>query len=246
MRRLLVALSIVVFAAGCGGGGSSVGQSPATTTAPPTTTEATTTAEAPMTLELFFLAPDGQLVAASRTVEHTQTPGAATLHELMNPEAGTTTQVPDGLQLTIDNGRAHVTGATLNGAALAQIVYSLTSIPTVKSVNGKARADVEAFAPAIFVEHPATGETVTSPLHVTGTANTFEATFDYRVEDANGKSLAKDFVTATLGTGTRGTFDFSVRFTVASAQEGTLAVFERSAENGAVIHERLIPLRLAP
>ncbi len=199
-----------------------------------------------MTLELYFLAPDGQLVAAARKVEQTRTPGAATLHELMNPETGTTTQVLDGLQLTIDNGRAQVTGARMNGAALAQIVYSLTTFPTVKSVNGKARADVEAFVPAILVEHPGAHEAVMSPLHVTGTANTFEATFNYRLEDASGKLLAKDFVTATSGTGTRGTFDFSVPFTVDSAQEGTLVVFELSAENGSMIHERRIPLRLMP
>jgi germination protein M len=246
MKRVFLLVPIVLlFAAGCGGE-PSVQQTPATSTAPPTTTAATTTAKPTMTLELFFLALDGQLVAASRKIEQTQTPGGATLHELMNPESGATTQVLDGLQLTIDNGRAHVTGAAINKAALAQLVYSLTTFPTVKSVNGKTRADVEAFAPAILVEHPTPDEMVTSPLHVTGTANTFEATFNYRLEDASGKLLAKDFVTATSGTGTRGTFDFSVPFTVDSAQEGTLAVFELSAENGSVIHERRIPLRLMP
>src|SRR5712691_5655812 len=155
MKRLLAFLpTVLLLAAGCGGD-PSVQQTPATSTARPTTTEATTTAEPRMTLALFFLAPDGQLVAASRQIEQTQTPGAATLHELMNPDDGTTTQVLDGLQLTIDNGRAHVTGAAVNEAAFAQIIYSLTTFPTVRSVNGKTRADVEAFAPAILVEHPA-------------------------------------------------------------------------------------------
>jgi hypothetical protein len=247
MKQLLwIAAILVVAAAGCGGGNTSVEQTPATTSPPPTTTVATTTAAEPMSLELFFLAPDGQLVATSRDVERTETPGAATLHELMNPMAGTTTQVPDGLQLTIDGGRAQVSGATLDEPALAQVVYSLTSFPTVRSVNGKTRADVEDFAPAILVEHPVPDEKVTSPLHVTGTANTFEATFNYRLEDANGKTLAKDFVTATSGTGTRGTFDFTVPFTVDAAQDGKLAVFELSAEDGSVIHEREIPLRLVP
>jgi hypothetical protein len=81
---------------------------------------------------------------------------------------------------------------------------------------------------------------------VTGTANTFEATFNYRLEDAEGTELAKDFVTATSGTGTRGTFEFDVSFTVDDAQDGTLVVFELSAEDGSVIHEREIPVRLVP
>jgi germination protein M len=245
MKPVLWIAALGLVAVGCGGGRTGVEQTPGTTSPPPTTTVATTAAE-PMSLALFFLEPDGQLVATSRNVERTQTPGAATLHELTNPVAGTTTQVPDGLQLTIDGGRAQVTGATLNEPALAQVVYSLTSFPTVRSVNGKTRVDVEDFAPAILVEHPAPGETVTSPLHVTGTANTFEATFNYRLEDATGKTLAKDFVTATSGSGTRGTFDFNVPFTVDAAQDGKLAVFELSAEDGSVIHERVIPLRLTP
>jgi len=198
-----------------------------------------------MSLELFFLAPDGRLVAESRSVERTQAPGGAALRELAKPAAGTTTQVPDGLRLTIDGGRAHVSGATLNDAALAQVVYTVTSFPTVQSVDGTTRVDVEAFVPAILVEQPAPGEAVSSPLRVTGSANTFEATFNYRLEDADGKLLAKDFVTATSGSGTRGTFDFSVAFDVDAAQNGTLAVFELSAEDGSVIHERVIPLRLA-
>ena len=244
MRIVLTVVTIGLLAAGCGGGTASVEQTPGTTSPPPTTTAATTAAQ-PLSLELFFLAPDGQLVAASRNVEQTRAPGAAALHQLMSPANGTTTQVPDGLQLTIEKGRAQVTGATLDKPALAQIVYSLTSFPTVQSVNGKTRADVEDFAPAILVEHPAPHEAVTSPLRVTGSANTFEATFNYRLEDAQGHELAKDFVTATSGSGTRGTFDFTVPFVVDSAQDGTLVVFELSAEDSS-IHERDIPLRLVP
>jgi len=246
MRIVLTVVTIGLLAAGCGGGGTAkVEQTPGTTSPPPTTTAATTAAR-PLALELFFLAPDGQLVAASRNVEQTRAPGAAALHELMNPASGTTTQVPDGLQLTIEDGRAQVTGATLDKPALAQIVYSLTSFPTIQSVNGKTRADVEDFAPAILVEHPTPHEVAASPLRVTGTANTFEATFNYRLEDAQGHELAKDFVTATSGSGTRGTFDSTVSFAVDSAQDGTLVVFELSAEDGSVIHERDIPLRLVP
>jgi len=245
MKRTLCLLALGLLAAGCGGETAGVVQSTGTTAAPPTTTAATT-AEETQSLELFFLAQDGKLVAASRDVARTQTPGAETLQELTEPVEGTTTSVRDGLQLTIDAGKANVTGASLDDAALAQIVYSLTSFPTVQSVNGKTRADVEDFAPAILVEDPSPGEAVTSPMRVTGTANTFEATFTYRLEDAQGNELAKDFVTATSGSGTRGTFDFTVPFTVDSAQDGKLVVFELSAEDGSVTHEREIPLRLVP
>jgi germination protein M len=245
VRRALLAVAIVGFAAGCGGERQVPAQPPDTTPLPPTVSTTTPLAR-PTSLELFFLAPDGKLVAAERDVAHTQTPGAATLTELTNAPSGATTQVPGSLQLTIDNGAAHVTGASLDHAALAQIVYSLTAIPTVQSVNGKTRADVEDFAPAILVVNPSPGEAVTSPMRVTGTANTFEATFNYRLEDAQGNELAKDVVTATSGSGTRGTFDFTVPFTVDSAQDGKLVVFELSAEDGSVIHEREIPLRLVP
>jgi germination protein M len=245
MRSLLCIVPIALVAAACGGQSRPVTEQPVTTS-PPTTTAVTTTVEQLMSLELFFLARDGKLVAASRSVERTEAPGGAALRELITAPAGASTQVPDGLRLTIVDGKARVTGSTLEDAALAQIVYTLTSFPTVQVVNGKTRADVEDFAPAILVEHPTAGEAVTSPLHVTGTANTFEATFNYRLEDASGDVLAKDFVTATSGSGTRGTFEFTVPFDLLSAQNGTLAVFELSAEDGSVIHERDIPLRLAP
>jgi Immunoglobulin-like domain of bacterial spore germination/Sporulation and spore germination len=257
MSRLLAASAaalLLLLAAGCGSGGkrsaasappgTTAAQTPTATAAPP---PATTTDAQPVTVELYFLAPDGKLVAASREIPHTTMPGTAALHELMNPPDGATTQVPDGLRLTIDaNGRADVGGAALNPAALAQVVYTLTSFPTVKSVNGKTRPDVEDLVPAILVEHPSPGDAVSSGFHVTGNANTFEATFDYALKDAAGKQLAHDFVTATSGSGERGTFDFTVPFTVDAAQDGTLSVFERSAENGAVVHEREIPLRLLP
>jgi Immunoglobulin-like domain of bacterial spore germination/Sporulation and spore germination len=244
MKRALCLIALGLLAAGCGGETAGVVQTTETAAAPPTTTAATT-AEQTRSLALFFLAKDGKLVAASKDLAR-KTPGAAALQELTEPVEGTTTSVPDGLQLTIDTGKAHVTGASLDDAALAQIVYSLTSFPTVQSVNGKTRADVEDFAPPILVENPSPGEAVTSPMRVTGTANTFEATFNYRLEDARGNELAKDFVTATSGSGTRGTFDFTVPFTVNSAQDGKLVVFELSAEDGSVIHERDIPLRLVP
>jgi Immunoglobulin-like domain of bacterial spore germination/Sporulation and spore germination len=246
----VVAVLLALLVAGCGGTENTSSEGPPVTTTvtqPVTIPKGKMPAGAqPLALHLYYLAPDGKLVAVSRSVEPTETPGAATLRALADAPDGMTTEVPSDLRLAIDNGRATVSGAPLNPPALAQIVYSLTTFPTVDSVNGKTRADVEAFAPPILVEQPSPDDTVTSPLHVTGNANTFEATFNYRLENAEGKALAKDFVTATSGSGTRGTFDVTIPFSVESPQDGALKVFELSAEDGSVVHQRVIPLHLTP
>jgi hypothetical protein len=79
---------------------------------------------------------------------------------------------------------------------------------------------------------------------VAGTANTFEATFEYDLLDPAGKVLAHDFVTATSGSGTRGTYDFQIPFEAPNGV-GKLVVYERSAADGSRIHEIEIPLSLA-
>jgi hypothetical protein len=76
---------------------------------------------------------------------------------------------------------------------------------------------------------------------VWGTANTFEATFDYDLVDGAGKVVANHFVTATSGSGTRGTYDFTIRFS-APAGSGKLVVYELSAKDGSRIHQVEIPL----
>src|SRR6266550_7660833 len=119
MKSLPLVIAIGLLAAGCGGEGQPGAEQPSTTSQPATTTTATVNAEQDMSLELYFLAPDGKLVATSRSVKRTQAPGGAVLRELVSAPEGATTKVPDGLELTIADGKAHVTGAALDGAALA-------------------------------------------------------------------------------------------------------------------------------
>ena len=154
-------------------------------------------------------------------------------------------QIPAGTQLlglTIEDGVATVDltsefesggGSASMNIRIAQVVYTLTQFPAVDSVeiDGKryTRADFEEQTPAILVESPLPFEAVTSPIRATGTANTFEATFNYEVVDADGKVVDENFVTATSGTGTRGTFEFT---TGDFDSIGKLVVFEPSAEDG--------------
>jgi germination protein M len=153
-------------------------------------------------------------------------------------------------------------------ARAAQVVHTLTQFATVRSVafrlegepvdalGGEGlvlfepvdRGDFEQLAPQILVESPAVGDVVTSPLRILGTANTFEATFMVAVLDSAGRELGRDFVTATSGSGERGTFDkeLPLAFGGDAGFDGTLKVWEASAEDGSEIHVVEIPVRVEP
>jgi germination protein M len=154
--------------------------------------------------------------------------------------------------LTVSGGRAtYRAPRVLTQEGLAQVVYSLTQLdPVVKSVEidgtRYTRADFEDQTPSVLVESPLPFEEVESPLRATGTANTFEATFNYELTDTDGLIVDENFVTATSGTGQRGTFDFTTdKYEIPFDGIGELIVFERSAEDGSKIHLVEIPLRMS-
>ena len=184
------------------------------------------------------------------------------------------------LDLAVANGTATVDlsgtfddggGSASMQARVAQVVATLTQFPSVERVafrldgepvsaiggEGVAvdpplgRNDIEAQTPAILVESPAVGETVSSPLTIRGTANTFEANFRVSVTAADGSTLYDSFVTATSGSGVRGTFDETFELAEgAAAGPVTLTVWEDNQSSGEggtppKLHVVEIPLVLA-
>lgn len=165
---------------------------------------------------------------------------------------------------TVDLSREFESGGgTLSIAMrLAQVVYTLTQFPTVETVEFKldgepvelfsseglilnhavGREAYEDLTPAILVESPCIGDTVVSPMRIWGTANTFEASFVINIVDWDGRIVKEEYVTATSGTGTRGTFDVSVPFEWDLYPRGALIAFESSAKDGSPIHVVEIPL----
>jgi hypothetical protein len=249
MRFLVVPsllAALIVFAA-CSGAETK------TVTRTVTETTSDTTAEESV-LKAYLL--DGEKVApVLRTVESGPAVARAAMEALLlGPEdedlATAISPETEVEGVSISDGIASVAVSPApSRLGQAQIVYTLTQFPTVKRVainSGKpvGRAAFEAQTPAVLVESPLAGESVEPGFKVTGTANTFEATFNYELKDASGKVLSKNFVTATSGSGTRGTFQFTVPYEVDKPQRGTLLVFELSAENGSRIHESEIPLQL--
>jgi len=179
------------------------------------------------------------------------------------------------LGLTIANGVATVdlSGAYASGGGsfsmflrLAQVVYTLTQFPTISGVNfsldgepvtvfsgeglildhPQTRADYEDVTPAIFVASPAFGDLVTDPARIFGTANVFEAVFKIDIEDSSGTVLTSQVVTASSGTGERGTFDVTIPLDSAQAGTGTIVVYSDSPKDGSRINEVRIPVRFSP
>jgi hypothetical protein len=247
-----------LVAAGCGGGGGSAEQTTTATTTATTSSTTTTTAPGTAAARVYFL-HEGKVWPVARPLGAEGVATSALSDLYAGPDAGErrdlklSTAIPQGAEApgpSIAGGVATIhLERTLDNAALAQLVYTLTQFPTVKAVDidGKrySRSDFEEQTPAILVESPLAWQHVGSPLRVTGTANTFEATFDYELADTDGRIVDSHFVTAASGSGTRGTFDFTTKpYTVPFSGVGSLIVFERSAKDGSRIHLVEIPLRM--
>ena len=241
----LVALAVGLGAAGClGSGSNNVSSTDAATTAAETaaaTTAATSTAPATRTVRIY-LVKDGKLAAEGRQVPATEAVGHAALTALLGDAV---------FDLSIANGVATVDGlGAVSHERAAEIVATLTQFPTVQAVEldgtRLTRLELEDVTPSILVESPLPDARVTAPLRVTGTANTFEASLIIEVLDADGNTLTRKLVTATSGSGTRGTFAAEIGFDTAGEQAGTLYAYEASAEDGSPIHQVRIPLTLLP
>jgi hypothetical protein len=97
----------------------------------------------------------------------------------------------------------------------------------------------------IVIDSPAPNAAVQSPFHVSGTANTFEATFTLELR-TGGRRLVRKRVTATSGSGTRGSFAVELRYSVPEETRGELRAYEISAANGQPINTVIVPISLLP
>jgi len=255
VTRVLVVLAAagLLLVAGCGGGEKQ------------TTTTSTTPQAYRTAIRVYFLR-DGKVQPVLRNVKTTSKTTEAIADAAIKALAagpsrseaqlGLASAVPSDFAwqkavVATDGAVGIGTDQDLSHSALAQVVYTLAQFPVPPPLGEGAVnehrysvSDFEDETPAILVESPLPFQTVQSPLRVKGTANTFEATFQYDLVGPDGKVLKTHFVTATSGTGTRGTFAFTVPYTVERDGPGKLVVYERSAEDGSRIHVVEIPLRL--
>lgn len=170
--------------------------------------------------------------------------------------------VADGVARVDLDGRFEAGGGSASmQARVAQVVYTLTQFPTVRAVRflidgrpvtalggeglmldrPQRRADWEGLLPAIFVETPAVGDVITSPVRVTGSASVFEATFVVELVRRGGTVLGREVVTASEGAPGRGSF--TARLTFEGAGDVVLRVYQESMEDGTPLDEVRIPVR---
>ncbi|MDJ0304920.1 Gmad2 immunoglobulin-like domain-containing protein [Dehalobacter sp.] len=156
-------------------------------------------------------------------------------------------------------------GASGETLGIASIVNTLTEFPTIKkvqfTVNGKAENGMDwwghvglynqpfardlssVYEPAIWVTAPVDGQTIASPLKITGNARVFEAVVSYRLRDVQGNILAEGNTMAAAGAPGRGDFEASLTFTPSAAGSGQLEVFEASMKDGSDLNKVIIPVK---
>lgn len=204
-----------------------------------------------------------QLLAGPTTDEETGTPALSTAipdgTELLGVD------LDDGVATVDLSGEFDDGGGSFSMTArLGQLVYTVTRFPEVESLSlhldgepvevfsseglmleaPQTRDDYVDLLPAIFVDSPAWGAPVESPITVSGVANVFEATFQLLVTDDDGEPLFEETVTASCGTGCWGDFSVEVPYEVDRQQFGAVIVWDFSAEDGSRENIREYPIQL--
>ena len=244
---------------------------PSTAPVPSLTPSPAVTTTASRTVVSVYLLSSGHIAASHRVVLGPAVARAAVESLLAGPTESDAafnyvSKVPSNVQLsglTISDGTARLSltgNVSVPAAGVAQLVCTLTQFSSVDRVaitlNGKSltippagtsltRADVEATLPVVLVESPTVGETVRTPLHVVGSANTFEAVFRLEVTDWDGRIVANVVVHAASGTGTRGAFDITIPFTVDRTGIGELIASYNSPKDGSRVVVAEIPLHVS-
>jgi hypothetical protein len=174
-------------------------------------------------------------------------------------------------RITIRNGTADIDlsaayasgGGTLSMTArLAQVVYTLTQFSTVQRVTFRldgtpvtafggegivldkpvTRARFTELLPPIFVDTPARGATVRSPVRISGVADVFEGQFIVEVRTATGRVLVRGSGHAAMGM--YAPFSVKLSYKVTHTQAGSVVAYDRSAKDGSVIDLVKVPVIL--
>jgi len=193
----------------------------------------------------------GERVVFCRPAGLFQGPGSTGYEADGTPRQGTTMPLPTVPTRVVEGELAIAPGdrsVDPSGTIAARTTEPLCQDVDGQPLEGEAGFGIPADAelPPIAVALPQRGMAVTSPVHIVGSANVFEATVSIRIRDAVNNVIAESFTTASCGTGCRGGFAADVDFEVGQAQQGVIEVYEVSAMDGKPINVVEIPVTLLP
>lgn len=98
-----------------------------------------------------------------------------------------------------------------------------------------------------IIDQPSAGDTVTSPVTISGQVLAFEATYQIGIFDAAGDPIVETFGTAeATEVGELAPFSIDVAFEVDEPTPACIWVYEQSARDGSSIHVGQIPVTLLP
>ena len=99
----------------------------------------------------------------------------------------------------------------------------------------------------LLVLTPGTGQTVKSPIAVSGYGRLFEAVGNWELTDGSSHVIGNGNFMAVSGTSpTFARFNFTISYSVPAQQTGTLAIFDLSAKDGSRQDVLTIPVTLQP
>ncbi len=97
------------------------------------------------------------------------------------------------------------------------------------------------------IDQPSVGDSVTSPVTISGRVVAFEATYQIGIFQADGTPIEETFGTAGPGeAGELAPFSIDVTFDVDEETPACIWVYEASARDGSSIHVGQIPVTLSP
>jgi len=100
--------------------------------------------------------------------------------------------------------------------------------------------------PAISIDSPESGESVSVPIKVRGTASVFEATLLVAVKDSRGNTLCQVVAQASEGGPGRGDYEVEIAFAPpADAMKGSIDAFTQSPKDGSVEDLVSVPVTIA-
>jgi hypothetical protein len=217
---------VAIVAAGCG--------SPETVTVTTTVTRTvtTTTPAAKKTVRAYFMR-DGKVGPVARALEQVD----------RAPLLAAVAAGPNDAERAIGFTQGEATERT------AEDVYTPSQFDPRKPVEvagpeSHTRADFDDLTPAILVESPLPFAAVSSPLRV-GHREHLRGDLRVRALGRGREGARPPFPTATSGSGTRGTYDISIRFTSPGGPGSSWCTSSRP-RTAPRIHQVEIPLTLAP